>query len=259
MTAFVVGARSVDPERARFIRALLVSLLLHGVLFVLKVGPAAGIRAPTIPGGGTIEAVLRRAPAATSLPEQAMSEAVRLASAPATVEARKQPEEAEAAPRPAAVSVVAADAKATDAPGERDEGRDAQAGSAASGAESHAIPLLPPLATNAREIPRRPSLLAPLNFSYPPNTRVQNGRVRVRILLDDKGRIEEMRTVAANPPGVFDSAAAQVLRSGRYAPGFAGPIAVRSYLFMEVTFGPGPQGQQVWYAGSAFAPPAYQR
>ena len=102
-------------------------------------------------------------------------------------------------------------------------------------------------------------LLAPLNFSFPPDTRMQRGRVRVRILLDNKGEIEEVRVVAAAPPGVFDHAATQVLRKGRYAPGYAGPVAVRSYLYMELTFGPGALGQQLWYAGSAFAPPDYNR
>jgi hypothetical protein len=44
-----------------------------------------------------------------------------------------------------------------------------------------------------------------LNFSFPPDTRLQSGRVRVRILLDDKGEIEEVRVVAAAPPGSFRS------------------------------------------------------
>jgi protein TonB len=256
MTAFVVSARSGDPERARFIRALLASLLLHGVLFVLKVGPVSGVHAPSLPGGGTIEAVLRRAPAPAAVPEQPVDATLQPALATMTADAHTQPDQ----PKP--VEVVARPAAApptttTEAPGHREEGRDVTAGATVSGSESQAIPLLPPLPVTAREIPRRPSLLAPMNFSYPANTRVQNGRVRVRILLDDKGRIEEMRAIAAIPAGVFEHAAVEVLRKGRFAPGFVGPMAVRSYLFMEVTFGPGPQGQQVWYAGSAFAPPAY--
>jgi TonB family protein len=253
MTAFVVGARSGDPERARFIRALLASLLLHGVLFVLKVGPVSGVHAPSLPGGGTIEAVLRRAPAPAAVPEQPVEAMLQPAFATAMADAQIQPKPVEAVARPAAATA----ATTTETPGHREEGRDVTAGATVSGSESQGIPMLPPLPVTAREIPRRPSLLAPMYFSYPANTRVQNGRVRVRILLDDKGRIEEMRAIAAIPAGVFEHAAVEVLRKGRFAPGFVGPMAVRSYLFMEVTFGPGPQGQQVWYAGSAFAPPAY--
>jgi TonB family protein len=134
------------------------------------------------------------------------------------------------------------------------EGLGPVAGTAAAGDNNpFMIPSLPPLPPQ-RGVPRRPSLLAPVRFPYPPNTRVQGGRVRVRILLDDKGNVEEMRVMQAAPPGVFDSAALAVLRSARYAPGFVGPNALRSYLFMEVTFGPGPQGQQLWYAGDARAP-----
>ncbi len=258
MTAFVVGARSGDPERARFIRALLASLLLHGALFVLKVGPASGVHAPSLPGGGTIEAVLRRAPAPAAVPEQPVDATLQPALATVTADAHTQPnppKPVEAVARPAA----APPATTTEAPGHREEGQDANAGATVSGSESQTIPLLPPLPATAREIPRRPSLLAPMNFSYPPNVRVIGGRVRVRIHLDEKGQVEEMRVVAAIPQGFFDHAAIEVLRKGRFAPGFVGQMAVRSYLFMEVSFGPGPQGQQVWYAGSAFAPPAYPR
>ncbi|MCE9641427.1 MAG: TonB family protein, partial [Betaproteobacteria bacterium] len=219
MTAFVVGARSGDPERARFIRALLASLLLHGVLFVLKVGPVSGVHAPSLPGGGTIEAVLRRAPAPAAVPEQPVDATLQPALATMTADAHTQPDQ----PKP--VEMVARPAAApptttTEAPGHREEGRDVNAGATVSGSESQAIPLLPPLPVTAREIPRRPSLLAPMNFSYPPNVRVLGGRVRVRIHLDEKGRVEEMRVVAAVPQGFFDHAAVEVLRKGRFAPGF---------------------------------------
>ncbi len=255
MTAFVVGARSGDPERARFIGALIASLLLHGVLFVLKVGPASGVHAPSLPGGGTIKAVLRRAPASAAMPEQPVEAALRPAQAAVPPAAPSLPRPVEAAPRPEAASSTPA--RKNEAAGHREEGSDATPGANVSGAESQVIPLLPPLQATDAEIPRRPSLMVPLNFSYPPNIRVHGGRVRVRIQLDEKGQVEGMRVIASAPQGVFDLAALQVLRKGRFAPGFVGKIAVRSYLFMEVTFGPGPQGQQVWYAGSAQAPPAY--
>jgi periplasmic protein TonB len=258
MTAFAVGARSGDPERARFIRALIASLLLHALFLALKSGPAPGVLATSQPGGGTIEAVLRRAPAAAT-PEQPTFEAgVEAAMAAATAEAFRIREAAEAPSRPTSIPPPAPAVATPAAPGAREEGRDAAPGAATSGGDSQAIPLLPPLAGGMQHLPRPASLMAPLNFSYPPNVRVQEGRVRVRILLDDKGRIEEMRAVAASPPGFFDHAAVQVLRSGRFAPGFIGAIPVRSYLFMEVSFGPGSQGQQVWYVGSSLAPPSYR-
>ena len=263
MTAAAVGACSANAGQARFIRALVISLLLQASLLPLKCGPAAGRNAATVPGGGVIEAVLRRAPVTQPQPQLEVDSSTResvvqTAAVVAVSDTRKVPD-AITAPPQADQANSAPPAQTRDAPGTRSEGRDAVPGAAASGGTPDAIPLLPPIAPGGREPPRRPMLLAPLNFSFPPDTRMQSGRVRVRILLDNKGEIEEVRVVAAAPPGVFDHAATQVLRKGRYAPGYAGPVAVRSYLYMELTFGPGALGQQLWYAGSAFAPPDYNR
>jgi len=261
MTAAAVGACSAKAEQARFFRALAVSLLLHAVLLPLKFGPAAGRSAATVPGGGVIEAVLRRAPVVQPQSELASSTRESAVETPAVValdDTRKAPDTTSTPPQAEPPS-IAQPAQTQDAPGTRSEGKSAVPGAAASGGTSDAIPLLPPIAPGGREPPRRPTLLAPLNFSYPPNTRMQNGRIRVRILLDDKGEVEEMRVVAAVPPGVFDHAAMQILRKGRYGPGYAGPVPVRTFLYMELTFGPGALGQQLWYAGSAFAPPDYNK
>ena len=261
MTAAAVGACSANAEQARFIRALVISLLLHATLLPLKFGPAAGRSAATVPGGGVIEAVLRRAPVVEPAPEAVASSGESVVQSPAVVavsDTRKSPDTSRTA-TPAGAESSPQPAPSLDAPATRNEGSSTMPGGAASGSNPEAMPLLPPIAPGGREPPRRPMLLAPLNFSFPPNTRLQSGRIRVRILLDDKGEIEEMRVVAAAPQGVFDHAAMQILRKGRYAPGYAGPVAVRSYLYMELTFGPGVLGQQLWYAGSAFAPPDYNR
>jgi TonB family protein len=257
MTADAVGARFRDPERARFIRALVVSVLLHAVVFAIKLGPAPGVRIQSLPGGGTIQAVLRRAPEAISPPLQTAEAGVQTALSIASVAASDIAKIGETATRNAEIATPPP--KTAAAPGAREEGRDATPGVAAGDGESSAIPLLPPFISGVQNIPRPAALMAPLNFSYPANLRLQGGRVRVRILLDEKGRIEEMQIAASAPPGIFDHAALQTLRAGRFAPGFIGPMAVRSYLFMEVIFGPGPQGQQIWTAGSALAPPAYRR
>lgn len=263
MTAAAVGARSGDPERAHFFGALLVSLLLHGLLFAIKVGPAPGTRMSSLPSGGVIEAVLRRAPTTPATAEPPGAASVQPAQAEATPDTLKTSLAAEI---PRRSEIAAAPPAATmpqpatlDAPGQRNEGQDAIPGARTSGAASSSVPLLPPLPATVRQVPGHPSLRAPLGFTYPPNVRVQSGRVRVRILLDDKGRVEEMHVVASVPPGFFDHAAIEALRPGSYAPGFVGAMRVRSYMFMDVTFGPGPQGQQISYAGSAFAPPPYPR
>lgn len=253
------GARSTDVERARFLRALAVSLALHAALFPLKFGPIGGLRGATSPGG-VIQAVLRRAPVMEQLSEAgaAAENAFRPAELILAPSTSKAPE---IASRPAGSDTpsVAVTARPQTAAAMRAEGSDAVAGAAPGAEATDAIPLLPPIPAVGREPPRRPMLLAPLNFSYPPNTRMQNGRVRVRVLLDERGAIEDVRSVAAAPPGLFEQAAVDVVRKGRYAPAAAGSVPVRSYLFLEVSYGPGPLGQQVWYAGSTIAPPDYKR
>ena len=263
MTRRTVGdaTRSDKQERVRFVRALLFSLLLHAsALLLLKAGPPPGKGTSLAGTGGVIEATLR--PAA---PESATTPS--LPEPPPTQPEVPQPSLTAVLAAPAAPSSVAASPavqpppsaqpSASAAPANlRSEGLDLAGGAGAGGESPVAIPVLPPLPVE-RGLTRRPSLLAPVSFSYPANIGVQGGRVRVRILLDSKGKVEDMRVMHAVPPGVFDQAALAALRLARYAPGFVGPNALRSYLYMEVTFGPGPQGQQVWYAGDAIAPIAY--
>ena len=250
----VSGTRSGRPERVRFVRALMFSLLLHAsVLTLLKAGPPPGKGMTAAPAGGVFEASFRPAapeavpspslPAPTAAPFHDPELAL-LVTAEASASISPSPVAASPAEVPPATATL------------QPAGVDRATGAGAGGEDAVTIPLLPPLPTQ-QGLPRRPSLLAPVRFSYPPNIPVQGGRVRVRILLDNKGNVEEMRVVNAAPPGIFDHAALTVLRSGRYAPGFVGAIALRSYLFMEVSFGPGPQGQQVWYAGDAAAPVSY--
>ena len=263
----VGGTRSGRPERVRFVRALLFSVLLHAsVLTLLKAGPPPGRGMTSAPAGGVFEASFR--PAAPDLPPPSLP-APLTAQLPTQLPAPELPlivtldastwhtPSSESTSPAVLPPVSAAPSSASSSANPQRAGIELATGAGAGGEDSVTIPLLPPLPA-LQGLPRRPSLLAPVRFSYPPNIPVQGGRVRVRILLDNKGKVEEMRVVTAAPPGVFDHAALAVLRSGRYAPGFVGVIALRSYLFMEVSFGPGPQGQQVWYAGDAMAPADYR-
>jgi protein TonB len=249
--------RSGRQEQVRFAWAVLFSLSLHASLLILHAGPRPGRPTTATVAGGVIEAHLQRAAPDPGPPPVFPAPVLTQPPVPelplnliVAVSGRPSPEPA---PAPPAATAAAASSSSTPPGRFEREGLGPVAGTATAGDNPFTIPSLPPLPPQ-RSVLRRPSLLAPVRFPYPPNTRVQGGRVRVRILLDDKGNVEEMRVIQAAPPGVFDSAALSVLRSARYAPGFVGPNALRSYLFMEVTFGPGPQGQQLWYAGDARAP-----
>ncbi|MEI8161707.1 MAG: TonB family protein [Betaproteobacteria bacterium] len=251
MTRRMAGGetRSGRPERVRFSRALIVSLLLHASVLMLQAGPRADRHAaPALPGG-VIEAHLHRAaPDAVPLPSlPAPGEPQAAMPQPALTATADAPRPPSPATTPAVAPAAASTAGA---------GAEVAAGAAA-GEDFLLIPSLPALPA-LQKMPRRPSLLAPLRVTYPPNVRMQGGRVRVRILLDESGNVEEMLVTHAVPAGVFDHAALSLLRSARYAPGFVGQMPLRSYLFMEVSFGPGQLGQQVWYAGDTRAPPSFR-
>jgi protein TonB len=55
---------------------------------------------------------------------------------------------------------------------------------------------------------------------YPPAARAQGveGVVLVEYRVDAEGRVREPRVVRAEPPGVFDAAALEAVRSWRYRP-----------------------------------------
>jgi TonB family protein len=58
----------------------------------------------------------------------------------------------------------------------------------------------------------------PLNAVFPPQAfeKGQKGQVVVEFMLDAKGRASEPKVIEATLPGVFDAAALQAVRSGRY-------------------------------------------
>jgi TonB family protein len=119
----------------------------------------------------------------------------------------------------------------------------------AAGQSAAGVPLLTPM-RDVREFSVPATLQRPLRFSYPAQLPVQGGRVRVRLLLNDKGAIEDMRVIASAPKGVFDREALALLRTTDYVPAYIGSYAMRSYLFLELTFGAGQNGQQVYFVAN---------
>lgn len=240
-------------------RALVVSVLIHSALFGVPAGDWSGQREGGTRGGTVITATLVRAAV-----EQAAEESPASGPEPAVV----QPTSALIAPPVPDATVPSPLAAGGPDTSSRTANQSAGASGAAAGtypdepAPVHAgaddatgIPVLPPLPARDRSLPRPASILAPMRFSYPTNTPMQWGRVRVRLLIDDKGQSLDVRVVSAAPPAVFDDAAVQIMKHARFAPGYVGKMAVRSYVYFDLSFGPGPMGQRLWPVGGNIALP----
>ena len=78
----------------------------------------------------------------------------------------------------------------------------------------------------------------PLNAIFPPRALEKNlkGQVVVEFMLDRKGRASDARVVEASMPGVFDDAAMQAVRSGRYDTSQLGASGLSQRARLLVTF-----------------------
>ena len=88
------------------------------------------------------------------------------------------------------------------------------------------------------ELDVRPQVKVTPEFGYP-ETAVANrmtGKVIVTLLLDESGRVEDVKVIGSDPPGVFDEAAIVGWRRARFTPGLKTETAVKSRLTLEVNF-----------------------
>jgi len=76
-----------------------------------------------------------------------------------------------------------------------------------------------------------PQVLTRLDPYYPVEARQSGteGRVLIRVLIDEDGRVEEAEVVESQPAGVFDAAALKAIRGWRFSPAqrLGQPVAVR--------------------------------
>ncbi len=86
---------------------------------------------------------------------------------------------------------------------------------------------------------RPPERLTPLDTHYPPGPRRKNieGRVKVKLWIDEFGELTDAEVVESQPPGVFDEAALAAVRGSRYkaAEKDGRPIRVISYSVISYT------------------------
>lgn len=96
----------------------------------------------------------------------------------------------------------------------------------------------------ARLLDVYPSPLVEIRFAYPQTADADrvSGVVRLQLLIDEFGLVNELTVVEAAPPGYFEDAAREGLRQVRFTPGVREGRAVKSRVIIQVKFEYGTEG-----------------
>lgn len=162
-------------------------------------------------------------------------------------EAEEPPPEPEPAPIRSGVAVPsAASAPSPAAPGPLLPGLSPAAGAGAGGEGAMAVGGGGTGADATADAPRReeptepvpPRVLRRTPPHYPKAARARGttGRVVLQLLVDERGRVTEVRVVESDPAGVFDDAAAAAARGWLFEPGREGQTAVQAWVRQTIRF-----------------------
>jgi len=74
--------------------------------------------------------------------------------------------------------------------------------------------------------------------NYPDQARRRNqeGSLKLRVKIDDLGRVRDVEVVEADLPGVFDEAALDAFRNARFHPAMKDGRPVRYQAYIRVVF-----------------------
>lgn len=103
-----------------------------------------------------------------------------------------------------------------------------------------ALPPLPdPIYYPARQLDVYPALLEPINLPYPERAArdAVSGKVTVLLLIDERGMVNEVSVVEAEPVGYFEETTRAVFSETRFAPARKDGRPVRSRVLISVSYG----------------------
>lgn len=145
---------------------------------------------------------------------------IRLASPPG-------PQEAIAPVEPASVPIKSGSSRRAQAP---------QAVSPSSGRLVEIVP--PPHYYLARELDARPEPTHEIKLVFPENVPrgLTEGRLLLRLLINEDGGVDAVVVKSAEPRGVFEKSAIGAFRGARFSPGFKDGVAVKSQKLVEVNY-----------------------
>jgi periplasmic protein TonB len=108
---------------------------------------------------------------------------------------------------------------------------------AANAADSPA-PSAGPRYYRTSELDVHPGIKVRIHPEYPAAAarRGLSGKVVIRLYINEKGGVDRVETLRAQPPGVFESSAERAFRAARFAPGMKDKHAVKTQMTIEVNY-----------------------
>ncbi len=117
-------------------------------------------------------------------------------------------------------------------------GNIAQAAKPAAASGTALAPLRPAdyLPTNKLDV--RPGIKTRVEPEYPERAarRFLSGTVRIRLFISERGTVDRVMVVKADPAGFFEESAERAFRAARFSPGMKGGRAVKVQMLLEVTY-----------------------
>lgn len=89
-----------------------------------------------------------------------------------------------------------------------------------------------------RELDVRPGIRTRVQPEYPEAAarRGLSGKVVLRLYIDEKGIVDRVETLSAQPPGVFERSAERAFSAARFSPGIKNKHPVKTRMTIEVSF-----------------------
>lgn len=149
-------------------------------------------------------------------------------------------------PRPATASTTpgAADATGSAAAAPADSLPAATTATSASAGADTPLAAAPDYAFGVRLDPG-PRPLTDIEPDYPDMKYLREGVVVLRLLISEKGGVDNVAVVRAEPRGIFEQAAIEAFSKARFSPGLAAGTPVKSQITVEVQFMPINRGARV--------------
>ena len=90
-----------------------------------------------------------------------------------------------------------------------------------------------------------PSPIGEIEPRYPESANLQEGRVVIRLLINERGVVDSAAVVRADPEGLFEQAALDAFSAAVFSPGRVLGMPVKSQMTVEVHFAPINRGARV--------------
>lgn len=171
---------------------------------------AAGRARPGLPGGGSGERLTVRVTSAMPVPTTP-SQAIPVASPNASRPVPPKPAEPKPAPDPG-IRLAAEPAEAAEA------APDAPAGVAAGGAYYF----------KSSEVDASAAPIEPVEPAFAKNTEFMEGFVVAEVFVNERGEVDDVTLLIADPPEVFDAAIVEALKSTRFKPAMKAGFPVKT-------------------------------